>query len=710
MEEKQYTIEELKKVNKIVKAILYLSFEDLSYGLREKEKKYIEKYFSTFFDKSMENITGNKEMQDVVIAINKILLYGIPGKLEDQKYILNFIDREELRNKIEQNIDVEQIKQGNIPNTQEVEDILNLLADFDEVKCTPAFQAGMQGLKQKGIDIYHTDAMNEYLRNLIFLILRTDNISKIDKNSISFMYDYFNNVTKSKDFNIFKEQRVSDILQLVYANRLPKDISEKIKESLDKNLEISNINLSEVQKNIGDFLEQNNGQIITDEKVFDEFLQNVQKMKLGNSLKINNKTIEFILAQVMDVNSVVFKNPEKYQCVIERTIEDLGRNDLPSKVNKDKGYVYFTWDSISTQNTFGAHLEDFKTIILKRLGIEYFIKNKDIKALDSIFHENTHAVQKCDMNNREYENYLRYLMTKEEILQSCNPDYYQANYMYIFTEIEARENAAKKLGNFLGKITTATNKQAIYQSVLRKDISEFLQNLVKREKNNYSMGMTKKVDTMKYKKVNDFFDEIMQQHPELIESFPILKKEYNEDGTVRRIGEILPEIANVKDNRERIFWRNLINKGNIFRVETLAEDIEVLMNFETKDPGTASMISLLVSDNIGRMLKNTRKLSPEQSEQLKNTLQKVQEYMQIHEGKGAFCKGMLRKSSKDLSEQSPYELMQIFMERNKSIQNLYRESYQKSIAEERKEMTHELKKLQQEQNRNHTKNEDQERT
>lgn len=214
----------------------------------------------------------------------------------------------------------------------------------------------------------------------------------------------------------------------------------------------------------------------------------------------------------------------------------------------------------------------------------------------------------------------------------------------------------------------------------------------------------------KYESVNDFFDKIIKQHPELILSFPILKKEYREDGTVRRISEILPEIANVKDNRERIFWRNLLNKGNIFRAETLSEDLESLMNFEAKDSWTSSMVSLIVSDNVGRILNDTRKLSPEQLEQQKNTLVRVQEYMQTHEGKGAFCKGMLRKSGKDQNAKSPIEIMQNFLESNKSVQNLYKKAYQSSTPEERSEMVHKLDKLQQEQNAQQTKNPVQGRT
>lgn len=478
MEEEKYRIEDLKLINYTINEILNLSFEDLSYVLSEKDKENIDNYFSKFYSKSMENIIGNEEMQDLVRTLNKISFYGIPGKIEDKKYLSQFINDEDLRDKIEQNIDIEQVESGNIPNVQELENILILLANINDDKLTPAFQAGMKGLQKKGIDIYHSKAMDEYLRKLtLFFIYLQKDLGEFDRNNIPFMYDYIDNITKSKDFNIFKEQRVSDILQLVYANRLPKDIIEKVKEILDKNLEISKINIPEVQKNIEDFLTQNKGQVITDEKVFDEFLHNVQKFKLGKSLKVDNKVIEFIMSQVMDVNSVIFKNQEKYQCVVERTLEDLGKNDLPSKVSKDKGYVYFIWDSFNQQKTVGSHLDSQKAILVKRKIVEHLLKNKDLNVLDTIFHENTHAVQEYDIENGKYENYLRYLMTKEIIMQKFNPNYYQANYAYIFIEIEARENSAKKLGNFLGKIMPSTNKQAIYRSVLRKDISKFLKDL-----------------------------------------------------------------------------------------------------------------------------------------------------------------------------------------------------------------------------------------
>lgn len=264
--------------------------------------------------------------------------------------------------------------------------------------------------------------------------------------------------------------------------------------------------------------------------------------------------------------------------ILETVIEDFTMNKEVEITSKE-----LTNDiNISFNNKLIAHVDPFlkltknnpigqyissKNIIklneLQVVNLEY----KNIKILDTIFHEIYHSIQlqrqfndpnlilnnidnkmredskmnnilgdKILLNDSEdfiFINYSSYMMKKETLLEKIiGTKYNELNYKYKFTEINARINAHKELKKYL----TDININDIYFYYEKVDIDE----LIKEEQLNLKNAIYKKEIIEETAELNNIFDKYVSS--DLIKTYEILSIEYNCDCTLKNASQLLNDL------------------------------------------------------------------------------------------------------------------------------------------------------------------------
>ena len=264
--------------------------------------------------------------------------------------------------------------------------------------------------------------------------------------------------------------------------------------------------------------------------------------------------------------------------ILETVIEDFTMNKEVEITSKE-----LTNDiNISFNNKLIAHVDPFlrltknnpigqyissKNIIklneLQVVNLEY----KNIKILDTIFHEIYHSIQlqrqfndpnlilnnidnkmredskmnnilgdKILLNDSEdfiFINYSSYMMKKETLLEKIiGTKYNELNYKYKFNEIDARINAHKELKKYL----TDININDIYFYYEKVDIDE----LIKEEQLNLKNAIYKKEIIEETAELNNIFDKYVSS--DLIKTYEILSIEYNCDCTLKNASQLLNDL------------------------------------------------------------------------------------------------------------------------------------------------------------------------
>ena len=97
------------------------------------------------------------------------------------------------------------------------------------------------------------------------------NSHSVNDEIVGFILDYINEVINKPDFNLFNEQYICDILQLLKTDRLDRVLAGNIEMLLDSCLNISAINPADEIEYIYHFMDEHNSSM--DETEFDELLR-----------------------------------------------------------------------------------------------------------------------------------------------------------------------------------------------------------------------------------------------------------------------------------------------------------------------------------------------------------------------------------------------------------------------------------------------------
>lgn len=570
-------------------------YEQCEY-ITEEDKNKIMNYFEKYYAYALKSADKFPEVLNIALYCERIRKFDIDKKTKNREEVASFSLRKhkEVGHNIIQNIDVEAMKSGNSTKIYLVERIAQVLSEG----CTLCSEIAdcFESLKEAGIDYLETDEFRT-LQETGFIGDLIELSEKKEKNQLDNSKEKENNDYSEKDqgllkLNNFFKDSIKNIIESkvsIFSKKgsclnhfilvAREGISEykELYEFLLKEYEIDKIDIKEEINFVDDFIK--NKEIVDDENEFGEFLNHLQNIKL----KIPNYTlpmkyVKYIIKQVLESNSVISKKPTKYIDLIEIAIEDLARNDLPSKIQKNKPYFYFVANYWGRENINGTHSKD-GYIFIKRRCIENFVKNYDLGVFDSCFHENEHASQFYDFKKADGKDisYNRYVMEKEEIISSKRPLFYQDNYNVMFIEIEANEKSAKKLGLFIDSLNLSDKSKLTFLNYYGNNIVSFCEQRSKVKKAQYRVAEIVK-DRNSLKNVYTLFDEIIAENPEYLEEYPILKIEYNSDGTPKKLGELLEYGLKAETSREKYLTAKIINKSNRMKPENFEEDITALIN------------------------------------------------------------------------------------------------------------------------------------
>ncbi len=183
-------------------------------------------------------------------------------------------------------------------------------------------------------------------------------------------------------------------------------------------------------------------------------------------------------------------------------------------------YIYLTEDN----NIYGRAYQENKSIVLNVYNIKDLLEKNNLNEqpealhiITTLYHECRHLKQKTMMTSNFDENI--YEMYKEEILMNSLEGYYTNNYRGTYCEKDARITGNEELVNLL-EIYFPYMQNAIfyYKKQNEKEYNEIITN-----KKTFELSMPVRVD--------DAIEKLVQVNPELLNTYPWLKHEYNIDGT-----------------------------------------------------------------------------------------------------------------------------------------------------------------------------------
>lgn len=541
-------------------------------------------------------------------------------------------------------------------------------------------------IQDNGLKLHSSKAFKKCFDGAIDELLSAKDLKKSYSIDVSkLIIRTFNAVMREKN-DIFQNQIMSDIIQLAYANRMSEGQNTSLKNFIEK--KISKIDVKKEKEAVQEYINKSNQGELNSENEFDTFIAHLKQFKLASLHSkgighIDRKYIDFVIKQALNPNSVMAKNPTKYQFLLERTLEDLTRSDAGERGRKS-GYCFFVRDLVNDkETTLGCHFSTSRKIEVKRECIEQLIKGDSIHILNTIFHENTHLKQYCDIEESKFKTYSYYMMLKENIIRSKRGDYYDNNYSNMYAEIDAREMGSKGISDYLqrieGEIDPST-KENIAKMLIKETIEDY--------KETYEAAVTKEIsDKQKGKtkeKVTDTFEQTLlemkeAEREETIRENPLLLIEYNSDGKAKTVSEFLEGLKDIKKTGVRFgMCREILKKGNIFKSENVIQDIQALSQPISEEQKHKSFIrgavSLIVADNVGRMLQEAERSILEdinvtefqKVRALQKGLKEVETQMQKGECTPEFIKGMQRakegKSAETVLKEVQARLVQRFGE------------------------------------------------
>ena len=230
---------------------------------------------------------------------------------------------------------------------------------------------------------------------------------------------------------------------------------------------------------------------------------------------INDYNYSFTKA--IEILDKVFKDDKKdidYMMVFG-ALKSLAKTFMGEEI-----YVYLTEDN----NIYGGAYQESKSIVLNIYNIKDLLAKNNLNEqpevlhiITTLYHECRHLKQKTMMTSNFDENI--YEMYKEEILMNSLEGYYTNNYRGTYCEKDARITGNEELINLL-EIYFPYMQNAIfyYKKQNEKEYNEIIAN-----KKTFELSMPVRVD--------EAIEKLVQVNPELLNTYPWLKHEYNIDGT-----------------------------------------------------------------------------------------------------------------------------------------------------------------------------------
>lgn len=303
-----------------------------------------------------------------------------------------------------------------------------------------------------------------------------------------------------------------------------------------------------------------------------------------------SETIPYDIANQIIKSYATNKSSKISKESIKASLISIAQNEL-YKNNIYDITVFFGYREEEKNKAF--YSKNAKAICINKKSFDIVLESYNnlsaiYELLNIIFHEVEHAIQFNNIEDNEEISFNKILFIKESILKEKESTFYQDNYKNIFMEIYAR---------IAGIISTCNYIKNVINIDYKKDdkVRENLENELKR----LNDGMTKKTKEFKNQVfILDYFDYYIanckkQELSYILNNNPILKFEYNQDGTKKTPSEIftqidtrLKEIDEQKNIDKTHKKANLYSYTQLFIKNSLASiiiDSDNISNLNLKD-------------------------------------------------------------------------------------------------------------------------------
>ena len=203
-----------------------------------------------------------------------------------------------------------------------------------------------------------------------------------------------------------------------------------------------------------------------------------------------------------------------------------------------------------------------------------------LSQLDTVFHELNHFEQVLKMKSDKYVSYNNYRMAQEEITTSDT--IYEDNYWNMLLEMESRLVGKRRVGELIKSLgDNYPFKDLLEKNMERTDKEGYIENVHEvAPKLLHEEGFQESEAAR-----NQLLHERIAKCPQYLKEYPILKYRYNEDGSRKKILDIVNDLSEYANDGEKIK----------ILIETLTEAVEEATVDELKEveatyPGSASYI------------------------------------------------------------------------------------------------------------------------
>lgn len=197
-------------------------------------------------------------------------------------------------------------------------------------------------------------------------------------------------------------------------------------------------------------------------------------------------------------------------------------------------------------STHGYYDHSHKCIWIDDSVLEKFLTSPSLEdkayLFRVIFHEMQHAVQHHNIDNGTI-NYSTYNFIKEEIIEQYDEDYYSENYETIFMESDARREEILGSLEFLKGLNPDFIKHLRQKAINDYTLETHVHAVYRDSTKKMSVGQNPtKIN------VSDYVGLLIQSNPQILFDSPILRIEYNPDGSYKSLETLLDDFEQIESD------------------------------------------------------------------------------------------------------------------------------------------------------------------
>ena len=331
----------------------------------------------------------------------------------------------------------------------------------------------------------------------------------------------------------------SVMLNLINTDFLDEEQKQELKDLYEKNYRSkyegkNNERIEDLKEQYPDLEEKINKLEVLDDKEFEAFKELISLDRANNCI-FKQKHIDCLIKQYWSGRSL--SNEDKN--MLFRALEDKSayfykENELNHNI---------TVRSFKKEGMFlGFQNYLFREVLINKIGI------RDVyKLVETVFHENQHAIQNKQMRNPDNNNFLIYDMCKMYVLRRIEGEQFSKdNYLCSELEVDARIAANVQIAEYMQKlginpkdivdslqeslcspdreVNTNNIDTGVMQFILKQGENLTRDSSILRDKKRKFKDHN--TDELRDMEASQVFQKVIKEHPEFIEDIPALKMEF----------------------------------------------------------------------------------------------------------------------------------------------------------------------------------------